>query len=323
MVVEHLDSIIKNSKNILLVSHINPDGDTLGSVCGMYSVIKDNYKKKCDMVCVSEIPSTYKFIPYIDEVKSISEFDLSREYDLVITLDVASLDRCADAQVLFERAKVGVNIDHHKTNPGYADYNLVNPEAAATAEVLVGLFEDIGLKISLKTAICLYVGIMTDTGCFKFSNTTSQTMLYASKLLKFGVNPAEIYQKCYESSSKDMVLFQSYCVNKAKFSADNKIVYTIVYKKDLEKFNNKGEDFTDGLTEKLRAIVTTEIAFVVKELSAGVSKVSMRSREKDIAQICLAFGGGGHKLAAGTLIKANPEKAVKLILNEIKNKGLC
>lgn len=323
MVIEQIDSSIKSSKNILLVSHINPDGDTLGSMCGLYSLIKDNYKKKCDMVTVSDVPVTYNFLPNISEAKLISEYDFSREYDLVINLDVAALDRCVDAQNLFNKAKITINIDHHETNPGYAKLNLVEPNASATAEVLVGLAKELGWKISLDTAICLYTGIVTDTGCFKFSNTTQKTMEYAGWLLSYGVSPSEIYQKCYESNSKDMVLFQSYCVNKAKFVNDDKIAYTIVYKKDLEKFNNKGEDFTDGLTEKLRAIKSTEIAFVVKELSAGGSKVSMRSKSKDIAQVCSSFGGGGHKLAAGALIKANPEKAVKQVLNEIKIKNLC
>ena len=112
---------------------------------------------------------------------------------------------------------------------------------------------------------------------FKFSNTTQRTMESAGKLLSVGINPSEIYQKCYESSSKDMVLFQSYCVNKAEFLNDDKIAYTIVYKKDLEKFNNQGEDFTDGLTEKLRAIRTTEVAFVVKELNSKIKKQREKS----------------------------------------------
>ena len=92
MTIEQIDISIKNSKNILLVSHINPDGDTLGSMCGLYSLIKDNYKKKCDMVAVSKIPSTYSFVPYINTVKQIDDFDLSREYDLVINLDVAAIE---------------------------------------------------------------------------------------------------------------------------------------------------------------------------------------------------------------------------------------
>ena len=323
MVMEQLDSNIKSSKNILLVSHINPDGDTLGSMCAMYSLIKDNYKKTCDMCVVSKVPEVYSFLPNIDKVKNIEDFDLSREYDLVINLDVAAIDRCADAKILFDKAKKTVNIDHHGTNDGYADINIIEPFAAATSEALFGVAQSLNWKISKDTAICLYTAIVTDTGCFKFSNTTARTMEFAGKLLEKGINPSEIYQKCYESNSKDMVLFQSYCINKAQFLNDDKIVYTIVYKKDLEKYNNNGEDFTDGLTEKLRAIVSTEIAFVVKELNSGASKVSMRSKSFDIAQVCVALGGGGHKLAAGALIKANPEKAVKMILNEIENRKLC
>ena len=320
MVIEQLNSIIKNSKNILLVSHINPDGDTLGSMCGLYSLIKDNLKKSCDMVSVSDVPVTYNFLPYVDKVKHISQYDLSREYDLVITIDVAAIDRCADAEKLFKKAKNTINIDHHETNIGYAEVNIIEPQAAATGEIILEIAEKLDWKVSLETAINLYVAIVTDTGCFKFSNTTKRTMECGGKLISLGVNPSEIYQKCYESSSKDMVLFQSYCVNKAEFLNDDKIAYTIVYKKDLEKFNNQGEDFTDGLTEKLRAIRTTEVAFVVKELNSTTSKVSMRSKEKDIAQVCSAFGGGGHKLAAGAVIKATPKKAVSMLIEEIKKK---
>ena len=320
MVIEHLNSIIKNSKNILLVSHINPDGDTLGSMCGLYSLIKDNLKKKCDMVAVSDVPVTYSFLPYVDEVKHISQYDLSREYDLVITIDVAAIDRCAEAEKLFKKAKNTINIDHHETNIGYAGINIIEPQAAATGEIILEIAEKLDWKISLKTATNLYVAIVTDTGCFKFSNTTQRTMECGGKLISLGVNPSEIYQKCYESSSKDMVLFQSYCVNKAEFLNDDKIAYTIVYKKDLEKFNNQGEDFTDGLTEKLRAIRSTEVAFVVKELNSTTSKVSMRCKTKDIAQVCSAFGGCCHKLAAGAVIKATPKKAVDMLLEEIKKK---
>lgn len=302
---------------------MNPDGDTLGSMCGLFSIIKDNYKKKCDMAAVSKVPAIYNFIPYIEEVKYIENFDLSREYDLVINLDVAALNRCGDAQILFNKAKKTINIDHHETNINYGNLNFVEPEASATAEVIVELSQSLNWKISSKTAVCLYTGIMTDTGCFKFSNTTQKTMEYAGKLLSYGVQPSVIYQNCYESNSKDMVLFQSYCVSKAKFLNNDKIAYTVVYKKDLEKYNYNGEDFTDGLTEKLRAIQSTEIAFVVKELNAATSKLSMRSKNLNIANVCSVFGGGGHKLAAGAVIKANVADSVKMILEEISKQKLC
>ena len=323
MVIEQLDNSIKQAKNILLVSHINPDGDTLGSMCGMYSLILDNYKKHCDMVAVSNIPTNYEFLPYTDKIKYLEVYDLSREYDLVINLDVASIDRCADAQILFNKAKNTINIDHHKTNTKYAQINIIDSEASATAEVLYELSEKSGWKISLESAICLYVGIMTDTGSFRFSNTTKKTMEYAGKLISLGIHPDEMYQKCYESSSKNMVMFQAYCVNKAQFMNNDKVAYTIVYKKDIENYHNNGEDFTDGLTEKLRAIKTVDVAFVIKELNSTTSKVSMRSKTVDVAKICSSFGGGGHKLAAGAVIKAKPEHAVQLILEEIEKQKLC
>lgn len=318
MTIEQLDISIKNSKNILLVSHINPDGDTLGSMCGMYHLIKDNYKKKSDMVIVSKLPSVYEFLPEINNAKFIEDMDLSREYDLVINLDVASIDRCDNAKILFEKANTTFNIDHHETNNSYAEFNIIKPFASATGEVLYEIAKELEWKILQESAICLYTAILTDTGGFRFSNTSQKTMTYAGELLSFGVEPSEVFQKCYESQSKDMVLFQSYCVNKAKFTDDDKIAYTVVYKKDLEKFNYNGDDFTDGLTEKLRAIKTTQVAFVVKELNANTSKVSMRSRTKDIAKVCSAFGGGGHKLAAGAVIKADVETSVQMILEELK-----
>lgn len=318
MTIEQLDISIKNSKNILLVSHINPDGDTLGSMCGMYSLIKENYKKKCDMLLASKLPSVYEFLPAIKDAKTIEESDLSREYDLVINLDVASIDRCADAKILFDKANSTFNIDHHETNDSYAQYNIVKSDASATGEILFEIAKNLNWNINIESAICLYVAILTDTGGFRFSNTSQKTMSYAGELIGYGVSPSEIFQKCYEFQSKDMVLFQSYCINKAIFCDNDQIAYTVVFKKDLEKFNYNGDDFTDGLTEKLRAIKTTQVAFVVKELNANTSKVSMRSRQKDIAKVCSSFGGGGHKLAAGAVIKANAESAVKMILEELR-----
>lgn len=314
-----LNDIIKASKNILIISHLNPDGDTLGSMCGLYSGIKDNFKKKADMLVMSKVPAIYEFLPYIKEAKHISEFDNSREYDLVINVDVASYDRMCDAAVFFERAAYTVNLDHHKTNESYAKLNFVEADASSTGEVLYGIMKDMDWSVNLDTAVCLYTAILTDTGSFRFDNTSPRALNFASELVEKGVKPSQIYKYCYESNSKELVMFQAYCISKAVFEDDNKIVYTIVYKKDMEKFN-AGEDCTEGLTERLRAIITTEVAFVVKQLNANTSKISMRSKNIDVAEICSVFGGGGHKLAAGCVIKANPQDAVKKLLEEIRKR---
>lgn len=311
----NLDNIIKQSKKILLLSHVNPDGDTLGSMCAMYSAVYDRFKIKPDMSIVSNIPFNYKFLPNINSAQRY--IDNSLVYDLVIALDIAAIDRARDSKIFFDKAKFTVNFDHHKTNPNYAQFNIVDSEASSCGEVLFNFFKENGWKISKDTAICLYTAIMTDTGSFRFDNTTSSAFRAVSELVDIGVNPSEIYKNCYETKTKNLVMFQNYCVNKAVFSEDNKIVYTTVYKKDLEKFSAK-DDATDGIAETLRAINTTEIAFVLKEVENKLTKVSMRSKHIDVAKIAEIFGGGGHTFASGCTIKAGMEDAVKKVLKEIK-----
>lgn len=316
-----LNDIIKSSKSILIISHINPDGDTLGSICAMSQVIRENFHKEAELLCVSKIPKTYEFLPNISKIRTLDDFDKSREFDLVINVDDASIDRIGDAKILFDKAKFTANLDHHKTNNGYANLNIIDSNASSTGELLVGVFNKLGWKISVETATCLYTAILTDTGSFRFDNTTDQALKAASEMVKIGVRPADIYKKVYESSSKNHVLFQAYCISKAEFCEDDKVVYTTVYKKDIEKFNAP-EDCTEGLTEKLRAIVTTEIAFVVRQINSTTSKVSMRSKSVDVAEICAVFGGGGHKLAAGCMIKGSVEDSIKKMLEVIRKRKI-
>ncbi len=311
----NLDDIIKQSKKILLLSHMNPDGDTLGSMCALYSMIYDRFKIKPDMSIVSNIPFNYKFLPNINLAQRY--FDNSLVYDLVITLDVAAIDRVRDSKIFFDKSKVTVNFDHHKTNPNYAQYNVVKPNASSCGEVLFDYFKENNWKITKDAAICLYTAIMTDTGNFRFENTSAKAFRAVADLVDIGIQPSVIFKNCYETKTKNLVMFQNYCVNKAVFSDDNKIVYTTVYKKDLEKFS-AGDDATDGIAETLRAIDTTEVAFVLKEVENKLTKVSMRSKHIDVAKICEIYGGGGHTYAAGCTIKGNIAEAVTKLTKEIK-----
>ena len=311
----NLDDIIKSSKKILLLSHMNPDGDTLGSMCAMYSMILNRFKIKPDMSVVSSIPFNYKFLPNIDMAQRY--YDKSLVYDLVISLDVASIERTLEMEQIFNKAKVSVNIDHHKTNPGFGMYQIIEPDASSCGEVLFNYFQTNNWKVTNDAAICLYTAIMTDTGNFRFENTSSNVFRVCSKLVEAGANPNYIYKQCYETKTKNFVLFQNYCVNKAVFIEDNKIAYTTVYKKDLEKFA-AGDDYTDGIAETLRAIQTTEVAFVAKEVDNKLTKISMRSKKNDVAEICAKFGGGGHTYAAGCTIKSSMTDAINKLLKEIK-----
>jgi len=314
------DNLIKNSKNILIISHVNPDGDTLGTMCALYSIIQKHYKKKAEMLILSKLPKVYEFLPHIRDAKALDKFNKSREYDLVVTVDVASLDRLIDAQILFDKAKYTINIDHHRTNNEFGTLAIVEPNASSSGEVLYNILKKLDITPDLDTATAIYTAILTDTGGFRFENTSTKVFKVAEELTKLGINPNELYRKCYESKTKAMVMFQSYCVSKAIFSKNDKVAYTVVYKKDMEKFT-AGDDYTDGIAEMLRAINTTEVSFVVKEVDARICKISMRSKKQDVAEICTTFGGGGHKFAAGCTIKTSCDEAVKRLLTEI-NKGI-
>ena len=317
MKFNQLEELIKNSKKILVVSHINPDGDAIGSVCSMYTTIYDNFKKKSDILVIGHLPNSYKFLPNID--KAEFKFDDSMVYDLVITLDVAALDRLSNAKILFDKAKATINIDHHKTNNEFGNINVVKGNASSTGEVLLEIYNEQNWKISLDSAIGLYTAILTDTGGFRYENTSENVFKSAAQLVKIGINPNEIYKHCYELKSKNFVMFQNYCINKAEFAHNDEVAYSTVYKRDIERFNGE-EDFTEGLVEILRAIETTDIAFLAKEVDSKTTKISMRSKKSDVAEICSVYGGGGHTFAAGCTIKANVEGAIKRILKTIEEK---
>ena len=309
------EEIIKNAKKILIISHVNPDGDALGSTFALYKAILNRFKKHADVCTLTYVSPVYSFLPNFNLGKQ--SYDKSLVYDLVITADVADIDRIGDMKILYDKAKVRINIDHHKTNKKFGDYNYIKPDASSTGEILYEMFKNSDWAIDEETATCLYTAILTDTGGFRFDNTSENVLRICAELVKIGANPSEIFTKCYESKSKNFVLFQNHCINKAVFLNDDKIVYTTIYKRDFEDYKAK-DDYTEGLTEQLRAIESTDIAFIVKEIEPNkICKVSMRSKVYDVAQICLAFGGGGHSKAAGCTIKAGVEDTVKRILNEI------
>ena len=317
--VNNIDNIIKNSSKILITSHINPDGDTLGTMCALYGAILENFKKSADMFITSKVPFAYRDMPFIEKAKN--DFDNSLVYDLTISVDVAAKDRMGNAQTLFDKSKTTVNIDHHKTNPNYADINIIEGGAASAGLVLYKYMKFNNWKISKEVADCLYISILTDTGGFKYENTSAEAVKIAGELIELGVNPNKIYKSIYETKTKDFVMFQANALAKSKFICDNKISYTTVYKKDLQQYKSS-EDFTEGLVERLRIIDEVEVSFLVKEIDSKTSKISMRSKNIDIAEVCSIFGGGGHTYAAGCVVKASVENTIKKIVPLLEER-LC
>ncbi len=313
---------IKQAENIIIFSHVNPDGDTLGSMLGLSRIIKKNFGKQTTNVVIGKIPETYSFMSDIANCTLNSDTDKSFKYDLAIAVDVAAKDRMVDMQEIFFNAKCKVNIDHHVTNNGYADINIIDSKASSTGEVIYGIVKNLGLEIDNETANYLYTAILTDTGGFRFENTSSKVFNYAAELMEYGVNPTDLYRKCYESKPKAMALLNAYAIQTAVFKENDKIAYTIITKEDMKNFNAKG-DYTEGISEALRQINSTEVAMLLKESENQTTKVSLRSKKIDVAKIAENFNGGGHHFAAGCTIQKPPQIAVQKLLELIKKELKC
>ncbi len=306
---------ISNSKKILLLTHVNPDGDTLGSACAM----KEYIGEKADILVQTKkdtgVPYNYKFLPQLENAEFLDT--VKADYDLVIALDVASKDRIVDsAREIFDKAPVTINIDHHKTNKGYAKLNLIKGGYSSCGEVLFDFFTENNIPITKNMAEALYVAILTDTGCFKYEATTKDTFFAVSKLTETGIDISDIARKCYDNKPKKMITFQSDVILNAKYQMDDKVVYAIIDKEILDKYN-VGNEHTEGIAEILRSISSVDVSIVLKETSNKTTKVSLRSKTIDLTPVVEKFSGGGHKFAAGCTVKKPAKEAIELILDEL------
>lgn len=307
---------IENAKDIVILSHVNPDGDTLGSMCALYQSIKVNFNKDADMVYNGIIPEIYHFMPFLEKAKTPEQIN-NKVYDLAIAIDIAAKDRMGNSTQIFENAQIKMNIDHHKTNINFGDINFVNGDACSAGEVLFDILQNESLSIDERSAICLYVALLTDTGGFRYENTSANTLQKAAKLIELGAKPAEIAKYCYESKPRNMVRLHAHCMINAKFENENKIAYVLISNKDMDKFNAKN-DYTEGIVEELRRMNTTEISFVLKEVDENTTKASLRSKNIDVSEIASVFGGGGHTFAAGCTIRKPLSIACDKMLEEIR-----
>lgn len=311
-------NIINNSSNILIITHVNPDGDTLGSASALKSYLCDINKKSDILIQIKDnfnFPNAYSFLPHLNN--SVNFSTLKNDYDLIIALDTASIDRIInEARTIFENAENTIVIDHHKTNKGYGKINHIKGGISSTGEVLFDLFNKLDIEITKEMAIGLYTAILTDTGCFKYESTTSHTFEIASILSKKEIDTALIADLCYTNKPKNLILFQNYVISNSNFILNNKIAYALITKDIIEKFSAKDE-YTEGIAETLRSISGVEIALVLKETDSGV-KVSIRTTEADATKIVEKFNGGGHKKAAGCTIKEKINTAVEELIKAAK-----
>ena len=309
---------IANAESIIVFSHVSPDGDTLGSNLAISLMIEKYFNKKVDSTFVGKLPNTYNYLPDFDRFIDVQDIDKNKQYDLAIAVDVASKDRMVFGTQLFDNAKVKVNIDHHKTNIGYADINIVEGDAACVGIILYKIFKAWDLEIPKDVARCIYTSLLTDTGGFKYENTTPETFMLAADLVRLGVSPTYEFRACYETKPQSMVQFQAYVVSNTVFYNSGKVAFSKITRSDMSKFNAT-DDYTEGIVEVLRTSKNVEIAAILKETKEGYTKVSLRSKTLDLTPIVMDFGGGGHTFAAGCTIKKPIAIAFDKLLKRVQS----
>lgn len=309
---------IENANSIVVFSHVSPDGDTLGSNLAISQIIESCFGKQVDSVYVGNLPKVYSYLPNYEKFKDVQTIEKNKQYDLAIAVDVASKDRMVSGSLVFDNAKVKVNIDHHKTNVGYGNINIVDGDAACVGVILYQIFKYWGLDISLDVARCIYTSLLTDTGGFRYESTTPEVFELAADLVRIGVSPTSEFRSCYETKPQSMVQFQSYVVSNTVFYNSGKIAISKITRSDMSKFNATDE-YTEGIVEVLRTSKNVEIAAILKETKEGYAKVSLRSKTVDVTPIVMDFGGGGHTFAAGCTIKKPIAIAVDKLLTRIQS----
>jgi len=311
-----LIELLEEAKSVAIIGHIRPDGDDIGSCLGTYNYILENYPQiEKVKVFLEDGPRKFNFLKNFDKTCKKPAAD-DKDFDLVICQDAASFERLGDNGVLLHSAKHSLCLDHHKTNPGYCEFNDVRANASSTSEVLYEHLDPD--KISAAVAECIYTGIAHDTGIFQYSCTSQRTMEIGGELLKKGISQDTIITESYYQKSIGQLRAWGYAYSNAILTEGGKIIYSIFTWKDMKHFGI-GSIELDGISSELRNVEGVEFAMLIYQDGEKSYKVSMRSgRGVDCSKVAVLHGGGGHAQASGCNCDGAPEDIAATLINEVR-----
>lgn len=305
--MKEIFELIDTSNSVLLLTHENPDGDAIGSVMAFYSWLKK--VKKDVTVVMPEIPYTFYFLKDINLVNKCS----SREYDLAIVVDCASVNRIGQENNEFERCKKSIVIDHHVSNTMFGTINYVNNIAPSCAQVIYYLFKDGNVQLTKEIGEDLLVGSITDTNGFSNDNVNKETFLMTAELMALGINVHELYYNLLLKKSKAQHELMKMAIQRLEFYGNGRVVFSYISHEDMENVGAKKGDH-EGLVDIGRNISGVDISIFMREDNGY--NVSFRSNGFDVSRIALKFGGGGHTVAAGAKINMSFKEAKEALIKE-------
>ncbi len=313
-----IDDFLKNISTLAIFGHVRPDGDCAGSTLALYNYILDNFPNIKVQVYLEKFPESYKILNGADKALPLFEStDGSEPFDAAVLMDTPSFERVGAGGVpCLQKARKTCNIDHHISNPlNLCGLNIVKPEASSACEVLFDQLDP--NKISVRTASCLYLGIVHDTGAFKFSSTGKHTMEVVGALIEKGVDFARIVNETYYSRTYKQTLVTGFVLQNCKLALEGRVVHAYVTPETMKEFDVTPVDLSNVI-DTLREVSGTEVAVFLYPVN-GKYKISLRSNYVvDVNSIAKEFGGGGHTRAAGGDTDLSPEEAIRKILELVE-----
>lgn len=310
--VKKCAALLKEHDNILILTHAHPDGDTLGSGFALCRALM-KLGKICAVVNADEIPKKYSYL-----YEDIAPIKFKPHY--VVAVDVATTNLLGE---LDGRYHIDLCIDHHGTNTDYADMLLLE-DAPAACEIMYDVIRELGVTFDKHMADCLYTGLSTDTGCFRYDSATARTYRVAADLIEYGADNGTINRSMFETKTKTYAKLERLALESMKFYENDRVA-VITVTQLMYRMTGSNEQETEALAPLTRQIEGVEVGITVREKADGTCKASLRTfKTVNAAEIAGAFGGGGHSQAAACRFDCDVEKAVDMLVKkcgEILNDG--
>jgi phosphoesterase RecJ-like protein len=313
--LEHIVTALKRSASVAILSHVRPEGDTLGSALGCHLVLK-SMGKEVATFNPDPVPKNLRALPGAAEV--IRADRLPRPFDCYLVVDTTDPKRVGGLLNGVEPGSLVINIDHHVSNTRFGTYNWVDPDAAAAGEMIYHLIEAMGIPLSREVATNLYVAILTDTGSFHYANTTPRTLRIAATLVEAGAVPHEVADLLFDQRELAELHVLGTLLTRLQLSPDGAVAW-IEVSRDLLERARVGRDALEDLVNYPRSVRGVEVALLFTEENGQGVRVSLRSKGKvDVASVAKMFQGGGHKNAAGCTVMGSLPEVRERILGEVR-----
>lgn len=311
--VDQAAAMLADNDRILILSHQKPDGDTLGSGFALLYCLH-GMGKAARIECSDGFPSRYSFL-YPDFIPDAQE---QFTPDLIVAVDIADTQLLGSATVCY-RDQIDLCIDHHPSNSRYAEYLLLDENACATAQVMYAVLTRMGAQLGRQEAACIYTGLTTDTGCFRYSNTNADAHRLAAELIDKGVDSWAINKLMFETKSVARMDLERMVMDTLEYHFDNRFAMIVISDEAVAQTGLPEEEM-EGIASLPRQIEGVEASVTLKQKGGDKYRISMRSSEQiDASKVCAALGGGGHARAAGCTLQGTLEEVKDLILTQIQS----